>query len=294
MKIPRADGGLSKSTARHRASHAFNFFDWLCNQDGYRRLNKSLPEYFELPKATAAKALPRLEKAFPTIDEAIEMAGNMPVLSRLERRNRAIFAFAFVTGFRASALVSLRMRHVDVANKRATQDAMDVPAKNGVSYVSDWFPRTEPLQCIALSWIEELLSIGLKPDDALFPTASVLATPDAQLLKSNAPIEPMKTPLVVTEAFRSASFNFTLDYPPHSARHCLASLGDLLCRTAEQRKAWSKNLRHSSVVVTQFGLVAVYFRSLSSNVCYEGEIKWQRDTQTSFGVMRCGLPQPAA
>ena len=108
LKIPRADGGLSKSTARHRASHTSNFFSWLCNQDGYRRLNKSLPEYFELPKATAAKALPRPEKAFPTIDEAIEMAGNMPVLSRLERRNRAIFAFAFVTGFRASALVSSR------------------------------------------------------------------------------------------------------------------------------------------------------------------------------------------
>ncbi len=36
-----------------------------------------------------------------------------------------------------------------------------------------------------------------------------------------------------------------------------------------------------------FGFVAVLFRSLSSNVCYEGDKEWQRDTQTSFGVMRC-------
>ena len=37
-----------------------------------------------------------------------------------------------------------------------------------------------------------------------------------------------------------------------------------------------------------YGLATVYFRSLSNNVCYEGDKEWQRDTQTSFGVMPCG------
>ena len=36
------------------------------------------------------------------------------------------------------------------------------------------------------------------------------------------------------------------------------------------------------------GRVTVTFRSLSSNVCYEGDMEWQRSTQTSFGVMRYG------
>jgi hypothetical protein len=41
------------------------------------------------------------------------------------------------------------------------------------------------------------------------------------------------------------------------------------------------------------GPVPVSFRSLSSNVCYEGDMEWQRDTQTSFGVMLCGWRRPA-
>jgi G3E family GTPase len=40
-----------------------------------------------------------------------------------------------------------------------------------------------------------------------------------------------------------------------------------------------------------FGFVAVLFRSLSSTVCYEGDIEWQRDTQTSFSVMQCAPDQ---
>ena len=40
------------------------------------------------------------------------------------------------------------------------------------------------------------------------------------------------------------------------------------------------------------GLVPLTFRSLSSNVCYEGDKEWQRDTQTRLKVMRCAWRQP--
>ena len=40
-----------------------------------------------------------------------------------------------------------------------------------------------------------------------------------------------------------------------------------------------------------FVLVTVQFRSLLSNICYEGDMEWQRDTQTIFAVMRCGSPR---
>jgi hypothetical protein len=42
------------------------------------------------------------------------------------------------------------------------------------------------------------------------------------------------------------------------------------------------------------GLVKVLFRSLSSNVCYEGDMEWQRDIQMSFGVMRFASRSAAA
>ena len=37
---------------------------------------------------------------------------------------------------------------------------------------------------------------------------------------------------------------------------------------------------------TSDGLVAIYFRSLSSNICDEEDRELQRGTQTRFGVMR--------
>ena len=44
----------------------------------------------------------------------------------------------------------------------------------------------------------------------------------------------------------------------------------------------------------QTGLDRVTFRSLSSNVCYEGAKKWQRVTPKSFAVMRFALQRPVA
>ena len=42
------------------------------------------------------------------------------------------------------------------------------------------------------------------------------------------------------------------------------------------------------------GLVAVYFRSLSSNICYEGDREWQRGTQTRSGLTRFAWRRPMA
>ena len=49
----------------------------------------------------------------------------------------------------------------------------------------------------------------------------------------------------------------------------------------------SMSLRAIADIFNRYGLATVYLRSLSSNVCYEGDKEWQRDTQTSFGVMPC-------
>lgn len=89
-------GGFGKSTIRYRASHPSKFFERLCKQEGYWHLNASRYEYIRLPRCAIAQALPMSPKPFPTIDEAIAMAGYMPERTRLDRRNRVIFAIAFV------------------------------------------------------------------------------------------------------------------------------------------------------------------------------------------------------
>jgi integrase/recombinase XerD len=48
-------------------------------------------------------------------------------------------------------------------------------------------------------------------------------------------------------------------FNPHSFRKTLAQLGEKLCRTPEQFKAWSQNLGHEKVLTTfsSYGEVAV-------------------------------------
>lgn len=101
--LPKAEGGLSKSMLQHRASHLAAFFKWLQQQDGYRRLNAGLHGYFTLPRKQMAKALGLHPKAYPTIEEALNLVKNMPVNNRQEQRDRAIVALTFTTGLRAGA-----------------------------------------------------------------------------------------------------------------------------------------------------------------------------------------------
>ena len=73
-----AQDTLSTSTVRHRASHLRTFFEWLLKQDEGAKLAKDLPDYFELPKAAFAAALPRAIKKYPTIEEAEQLLEEMP------------------------------------------------------------------------------------------------------------------------------------------------------------------------------------------------------------------------
>ena len=60
---------------------------------------------------------------------------------------------------------------------------------------------------------------------------------------------------IFKEAFTAAGLPYA---NPHSVRKTLAQLGERLCRTAEEFKAWSQNLGHEQVLTTfsSYGQVA--------------------------------------
>ncbi|MHA6347594.1 tyrosine-type recombinase/integrase [Roseivivax sp. CAU 1761] len=244
---PKEQGGLSNSTVRHRASHLKAFFEWLRGQEGYRRLSANIPDYFALPRSASAPQARDRPRQFPALDEAWRMVEVMPQKSNIQRRDRAMVALAFISGFRAAALTALRIRHVDIEGKTILQDASDVPAKNGKTYRAKWFPRTEAFQAVFLSWTQELDALGFQPQDALFPDGRNLVT----RAPGTAPVDPLGSSKPLQDAFARASERLGKAYTPHSARHTLKALGDAMCRSYEQRKAWSMNLGHSDEQITE-------------------------------------------
>jgi len=175
------------------------------------------------------------------------MVAGMPVGSLRERRDQAIVAMAFLSGFRATALVNLRVRHVELENAQVIHDGRSLKGKNGKNFVVSFFPRTDSLERIVREWIETVVRLGYGEDDALFPDHRHLV----HKLGRRRHIEPMRSAGSVTRAFRAASLVADADYSPHCVRDTLAALGNSLCKSARERKAWSQNLGHETDVITE-------------------------------------------
>ncbi|MGO4907326.1 tyrosine-type recombinase/integrase [Pseudorhodobacter sp. W20_MBD10_FR17] len=245
------DDSLSTSTVKHRASHLVSFFEWCLKQDGFSRLPKDLTAYFQLPKAAFAAAPARALRAFPTIDEAETLLLAMPSTSLSDRRARAIFAIAFLGALRADTVISLRLKHVDVAKQRIIQDGTTLRSKNGKNANISWFPIPPRFAEEVARWCETLREIGYHDDDALFPSIENLFAHGLSAAPERKKIPVMLTKHAVSEAFAIACRNALQSYSPHSAKHTIGSLRDEKHLTHAQRRAWSENMGHESERVTE-------------------------------------------
>lgn len=236
---------LSLSSVRHRASYLRDFFDWLAKQRPGFGLDR-ISDYLKLPKAMNSGPLPRGEKVYITLQQAADALSALPGQTVLQRRNRAIFALAYAGGLRESALISLRLRHLDMEARRITHDGRELRAKNGKSFYIDLFPGTEAFWPEIRAWVAEMESLGAGPEDALFPCERDLNTRGPR--KARWPV--MKSAFAVEAVFQQAAAILGIAMTPHSARHTLSQFGETQCATLVQYKAWSLNLGHDSPATT--------------------------------------------
>jgi integrase len=176
----------------------------------------------------------------------------MPAATEIERRNRALIAFAILTGARDGAIASLKLRHVDIADGKIDQDAREVRTKFSKSFLTAFFPVGDDVRAVVVDWVQHLRRDKLWGlDDPLFPATRVAVGDDLRFAAagldrkhwSNAgPIR-----VIFKEAFAAAGFPY---FNPHGFRKTLALLGGELCKTPEQYKAWSQNLGHEHVLTT--------------------------------------------
>jgi hypothetical protein len=110
----------------------------------------------------------------------------------------------------------------------------------------------EEVRRIVEEWVSYLRNEKLwGNDEPLFPATCVALGPDRQFAAaglsrqhwSNA--SPIRT--IFREAFASAGLPY---FNPHSFRNTLVQLGQKICKTPEQFKAWSQNLGHEKVLTT--------------------------------------------
>jgi len=244
---------LSKATLHSTLAHLKRFFHWLAGQPGYRaRLSYSDADYFNLTAKEARIATARREKPFPTLEQVRHVISSMPTANDIDQRNRALVAFTLLTGARDSAIASMKLKHIDLVEGKVHQDAREVATKFSKTFTTFLFPVGDDIPQIVTDWVNHLRGHLLwGNDDPLFPATSMTVGEsggfEAAGLKrahwtSAAPIRG-----IFREAFTRAGLPY---FNPHSLRNTLVQLGEQLCRTPEDFKAWSQNLGHEGVLTT--------------------------------------------
>lgn len=258
-----SEGRLSRSTITHHASHVRQFLKWLVEQEGYRRLNRTLHDYAILPRSQTARALRPNPRPYPTTAQILAILDAMRTRTRTERRDLAIVAASYLFGTRSDTTASLRLGDVDLRGRRVMVDATKVRVKNSKSGEIAWFPVGRHVEAIVIAWIEEMTALGGMPEDPLFPPDAALQMRSRLLRTGGNPIAPWGTDAGVRRAFHRGSEAAGLRYfNPHSIKHHLKSIRDEFCRTPAQRAAWSYNLGHENERTTE-----INYAKMTSEQC---------------------------
>ncbi len=244
---------LSKATLNSTLRHLKNFFEWLAMQRGYKsRINYTDTEYFNLSDKDTRIATARRQKPVPTIEQIKHVIELMPVTSDIDKRNRCLIAFTLLTGARDSAIASLKIKHIDLDAGSLFLDAREVNTKYSKTFTTYFFPVGDEVLQILIEWVaylkEELLYGN---DDPLFPKTNVIRGKNNTFEPSGFMREHWSTASPIRNIFSEAFNNAGLPYfNPHSFRNTLVQLGEKLCQSPEDFKAWSQNLGHEGVLTT--------------------------------------------
>jgi integrase/recombinase XerD len=252
---------LSKATLYATLAHLKRFFQWLAGQPGYKsRFHYTDAEYFNLSDKDSRVATARREKLFPTLEQVKHVIASMPAGTDIEKRNRALVAFAVLTGARDGAIASMKLRHVDIVNASVFQDARDVNTKFSKTFTTYFFPVGDEIRQIVIDWVNHLRKDLLwGNDDPLFPATLVEAGEECRFRVVGLDRKHWSNATPIRSIFREAFHAAGLPYfNPHSLRNTLVRLGETLCKTPEEFKAWSQNLGHEEVLTTfySYGQVA--------------------------------------
>ena len=244
---------LSVSTLYSTMNHLKEFFKWLAYQPGYKsRIDLYDTDYFNLSEKEVRAAQSSGYKDYPTLEQVHKTIFSMPSNTEIEKRNQALVAFTILTGIRDGAIASLKLKHINLEKGLVMQDPREVKTKASKRIDTYFFPVGDDIKQIVINWVNYLIKEKLfSLNDPLFPRTKLIHDENSAFIASGvAPVawtSASQIRQIFKEAFTAAGIRY---YSPHRFMDTLAALGETLCHTSEQIKAWSLNYGHSKVITT--------------------------------------------
>lgn len=250
---PETGKPFAKSTVNSRLRALRAFHIWLADQAGYRStVRHADAEYFNDTSNDQRIARAKRPKQVAAIDDVLHVIRSMPTVTDIERRNRAIVAYALVSGARDDAIASMRVGLVDIDAKVINQDARYVRTKRRKTIVGPFLPVGEEPVAIVCEWVR-YLSEDRKfcPEDPLFPATEIRRNEQGFFAPAGLGRELWSNADAVRKIFRQAFEAAGLPYSnPHTIRDTLTTFGQKHCLTAEDFKSWSMTVGHDHVMTT--------------------------------------------
>ncbi len=229
------------------------FFKWLADQPGYRsKLSHSDADYLSPDRKSEMARRSSCWKPHPSPSEVIRLLRHMSVGTVIERRDRALVAFLFLSASRETAAISLRLGDVDLHQSCVHFNGRTVATKYGKTFTTAFFPFDPMVEKIVRDWIAELRSDhGFSASDPLFPKTKVGVGADRRFAALGIAREQWASASSAAGIFKLAFADAGLPpFSPHRVRDTAVELANEHCRTPEEFKAWSQNMGHEDVLTT--------------------------------------------
>lgn len=244
---------ISKATMLSTLRDLRAFFFWLAHLPGFKsHIAYADADYFNLSDKDVAVARARREKRVPTLAQVHHVLSAMPADTVLERRDRALIAFAALTGARVGALASFRLAHVNIFDGYVEQDARVVRTKFAKTFRTFLMPIEGDALAIFADWFGELeRDHHWGGDDPLFPATQMGLDENGGFHAVGIMRSGWSTTQPINAIFRRAFEAAGLVYfNPHSFRDMLVRHAMTMKLSPEAMKAWSQNLGHADVLTT--------------------------------------------
>lgn len=242
----------SMQMAYRTITYVKEFFIWLKEQDGYKRLHCDEINTLRLSLKDTEKAKRVKPKNYLDALKWQDLILSLIPKTEPEQRGQAMLSCLLLTGMRVDALISLRIGDVNLEQNYIFQDGNHVKTKFSSSNKTNFLKFKPEIRQLLVSWIK-LLRINYKFNDSdpLFPKIRVTTNGNFQFERSGFVNEPIQSTSIVRQELSKQLQDAKLGhYTPHTIRNSLVALFMGLNLTAEQIKALSQNMSHKNLETT--------------------------------------------
>ncbi len=246
---------LSLSTQHGYLRYLVKFFTWLSGEPGYKsKISMDTIAYLKLSRKDERIATQYTPRNFPAVEYVRKIADSIKVNNEIDLRNRAMIAFAILSGIRIEALATLTLGSFNEETLIVNQNPRaGVKTKFAKHILTTLFAFDKKLLEYVIEWVKHLRSKGFGSQDPLFPRAKAEHGENSLTFSTAQEVTPIywKSTGRIRDVFKHRAGEAQLPYfPPHTFRHSAIDSALRSCKNGAEIKAISQNVGHEHVATT--------------------------------------------